>query len=263
MRGRKASPEALAAVERVLKGESVKAAAAAEGVKIWNVYHNLKRRDLPVSLVKIRLRSAAAQKEIEDAERREAARKVVIEAGLQLQRVIVDRAVELLAAGRPPAAAFEILQREDEQRRKAKRKRKATSGRGLPAIGRTFDDMQAEIEELRERVRQLSATFLNTEWIPPAALKLTAREQRIIAVLVGRKECCTKQQIMDALYGLLPGADEPLEKIVDVFVCKARAKLKPFDCHIETVWGRGYQMLQPTRDKLKAMAAAELESEAA
>jgi two-component system cell cycle response regulator CtrA len=34
--------------------------------------------------------------------------------------------------------------------------------------------------------------------------------------------------------------DEPDIKIVDVFVCKMRRKLKPYRIIIQTDWGRGY-----------------------
>jgi two-component system cell cycle response regulator CtrA len=48
------------------------------------------------------------------------------------------------------------------------------------------------------------------------------------------------------LYG---GADEPDMKIIDVFVCKLRKKLASASGgknYIETVWGRGYLMLEQT-----------------
>lgn len=35
---------------------------------------------------------------------------------------------------------------------------------------------------------------------------------------------------------------EPEIKIVDVFVCKLRKKLKPFGVSIVTVWGHGYSL---------------------
>jgi hypothetical protein len=46
---------------------------------------------------------------------------------------------------------------------------------------------------------------------------------------------------MVGLYGDRPNLD-PEIKIVDVYVCKARKKLKGFGVEIETVWGRGYRL---------------------
>ena len=45
------------------------------------------------------------------------------------------------------------------------------------------------------------------------------------------------------------GMDEPEMKIIDVFICKLRKKLASASSgkkYIETVWGRGYVMRQPT-----------------
>jgi len=54
----------------------------------------------------------------------------------------------------------------------------------------------------------------------------------------------TKEMFLNHLYG---GMDEPELKIIDVFICKLRKKLKAAaDDHcIETVWGRGYVLHDP------------------
>ena len=45
----------------------------------------------------------------------------------------------------------------------------------------------------------------------------------------------------------MSGMDEPELKIIDVFICKLRKKLKAATDHhhIETVWGRGYVLRDP------------------
>jgi two-component system cell cycle response regulator CtrA len=51
------------------------------------------------------------------------------------------------------------------------------------------------------------------------------------------------------LYG---GMDEPEIKIIDVFICKLRKKLANASGgknYIETVWGRGYVLRQPTDEE--------------
>jgi two-component system cell cycle response regulator CtrA len=51
---------------------------------------------------------------------------------------------------------------------------------------------------------------------------------------------------LNHLYG---GMDEPELKIIDVFVCKLRKKLAQATGgkhYIETVWGRGYVLRDPT-----------------
>lgn len=81
-------------------------------------------------------------------------------------------------------------------------------------------------------------------------LGLSVNEGKLFGILL-KREMVTKQQAMDALYGDRPEADEAEIKIVDVFVCKLRKKLKPFDIQVETIWGRGYRMPQ----KAKSVAA--------
>jgi DNA-binding winged helix-turn-helix (wHTH) protein len=52
---------------------------------------------------------------------------------------------------------------------------------------------------------------------------------------------------LNHLYG---GMDKPELKIIDVFVCKLRKKLAQATGgghYIETVWGRGYVLQDPTR----------------
>lgn len=51
----------------------------------------------------------------------------------------------------------------------------------------------------------------------------------------------SKEALLNDLYGLLP--DEPEIKIIDVFICKLRKKLKPLGVEIQTVWGKGYRLL--------------------
>ena len=55
----------------------------------------------------------------------------------------------------------------------------------------------------------------------------------------------TKEMFLNHLYGAM---DEPEPKIVDVFMCKLRKKLRNAldgESYIETVWGQGYVMRDP------------------
>ena len=56
----------------------------------------------------------------------------------------------------------------------------------------------------------------------------------------------TKEMFLNHLYG---GMDEPELKIIDVFICKLRKKLATASSgrnYIETVWGRGYVLREPS-----------------
>lgn len=78
-------------------------------------------------------------------------------------------------------------------------------------------------------------------------LHLTGKEYGIIELLSLRKgTTLTKEMFLNHLYG---GMDEPEVKIIDVFICKLRKKLEDAaggENYIETVWGRGYVLREPT-----------------
>jgi len=76
---------------------------------------------------------------------------------------------------------------------------------------------------------------------------LTGKEYAILELLSRRKgTTLTKEMFLDHLYA---GVHEPEIKIIDVFVCKLRKKLAQAtggSHYIETVWGRGYVLRDPT-----------------
>ena len=64
----------------------------------------------------------------------------------------------------------------------------------------------------------------------------------------------TKEMFLNNLYG---GMDEPEIKIIDVFICKLRKKLANASDgkdYIETVWGRGYVLREPTEEEARVSA---------
>jgi two-component system, cell cycle response regulator CtrA len=78
-------------------------------------------------------------------------------------------------------------------------------------------------------------------------LYLTGKEYQILELLALRKgSTLTKEMFLNHLYG---GMDEPDAKIIDVFVCKLRKKIGKASGgldYIETVWGRGYTLREPS-----------------
>jgi two-component system cell cycle response regulator CtrA len=83
-----------------------------------------------------------------------------------------------------------------------------------------------------------------------ARVHLTGKEYQILELLSLRKgTTLTKEMFLTSLYG---GMDEPEIKIIDVFICKLRKKLAYASGgknYIETVWGRGYVLRQPTDEE--------------
>jgi two-component system cell cycle response regulator CtrA len=76
---------------------------------------------------------------------------------------------------------------------------------------------------------------------------LTGKEYQMLELLSLRKgTTLTKEMFLNHLYG---GMDEPELKIIDVFICKLRKKLVEAtggENYIDTVWGRGYVLRDPT-----------------
>ena len=84
---------------------------------------------------------------------------------------------------------------------------------------------------------------------------LTGKEYQMLELLSLRKgTTLTKEMFLNHLYG---GMDEPELKIIDVFICKLRKKLASAthgQHHIETVWGRGYVLRDPSEGYITAAA---------
>ena len=84
---------------------------------------------------------------------------------------------------------------------------------------------------------------------------LTGKEYQMLELLALRKgTTLTKEMFLNQLYG---GMDEPEVKIIDVFICKLRKKLANASGgrnYIETVWGRGYVLREPSGQELRLIA---------
>jgi two-component system cell cycle response regulator CtrA len=87
-------------------------------------------------------------------------------------------------------------------------------------------------------------------------LHLTAKEYGLLELLSMRKGATlTKEMFLSHLYG---GMDEPELKIIDVFICKLRKKLRDAtggQHYIETVWGRGYLLRDPPEANAQPLRA--------
>jgi DNA-binding response OmpR family regulator len=76
-----------------------------------------------------------------------------------------------------------------------------------------------------------------------ARLKLSPTEAQYLKVLSDRpRTVVSKESMYILLYAHLPDCDQPAEKIMDVYMCKLRKRLKQAGVPIviETYWGRGW-----------------------
>jgi two-component system cell cycle response regulator CtrA len=143
---------------------------------------------------------------------------------------------------------------------------------GVKALNLGADDYIAKPFEKAELLARMQAVVRRnkgfsqpTLWIGPIELNLdrrearvddrtvplTSREYAILELLVLRMgTVLTKERFLDHIYG---GLDEPEAKIIDVFVCKLRRKLAlaGAGCMIETVWGRGLMIREPSNSSFE------------
>jgi two-component system cell cycle response regulator CtrA len=91
--------------------------------------------------------------------------------------------------------------------------------------------------------------------VDKAQVHLTGREYQMLELLsLRRGTTITKEVFLSHLYG---GMDEPEIKIIDVFICKIRKKLAGASNgkdYIETVWGRGYLLREPSEVEARISA---------
>lgn len=108
-----------------------------------------------------------------------------------------------------------------------------------------LDDTRALLRGMQEGAQAAFEPFVGVAG-------LTKREAKIVAVLAV-KGSASKENIYDAVYGMHLGGKPPEPKIIDVFICKIRAKLCLHGIRIGTVWGAGYSMTAEHVAKLRAL----------
>lgn len=114
-----------------------------------------------------------------------------------------------------------------------------------------LEAVEAENDLLREKIARLES-LLGMRMVSPIEFGLTGSEARVFGVLMNR-DLATRDAMMTALYANKADDDEAEIKIVDVFVCKMRKKLKPFGIQIGIQWGQGYYLTPVMKDKVRAM----------
>lgn len=102
--------------------------------------------------------------------------------------------------------------------------------------------------ELEERLVQVTEAFN-----PPVKfdrlLRLTDTEGEMLALLL-RRPHWTKAALYTVMYGMR--LDPPEEKIIDVYICKIRAKVKRHGIKIDTVWGDGWRVDRDNRERIES-----------
>src|SRR6516225_3516168 len=122
----------------------------------------------------------------------------------------------------------------------------------IHAIVRRSQGHAQSVVQTGDLVVNLDAKSVYIKGVP---VHFTGKEYRMLELLSLRKgTTLTKEMFLSHLYG---GMDEPESKIVDVFICKLRKKLANASSgknYIETVWGRGYVLREPSDEEAKIPA---------
>lgn len=99
--------------------------------------------------------------------------------------------------------------------------------------------LRGQVEEARETIRNLR-DLLMPPLVFPRKWQLTGAESRLLAALYSNPNGLSRE----VGHAVVDNNPEPLteQKIVDVFVCKLRKKMKPYGVSFVNQWGRGYAM---------------------
>lgn len=122
------------------------------------------------------------------------------------------------------------------------------------ALQRKCDLLVRENASLRDRIQVLEDALSTAPTLPPI-LGLSRAEAAVLGAIEATTETASKDRIMAALYSTSP-EDPPGEKIVDVYVCKVRKKLKRWGIEVQTQWGAGYYMTSESRSRLNTLRAS-------
>lgn len=98
------------------------------------------------------------------------------------------------------------------------------------------------VEYLLDCLEQIEICEMDTRLPDPTGLGLTLRQRRLFAALcLVPCRSVSKSALYRAVYfDLHPGDEPPGEKIIDVFICQVRAKLRPEIGNIFTDRGFGW-----------------------
>jgi two-component system, cell cycle response regulator CtrA len=124
------------------------------------------------------------------------------------------------------------------------------------------DELVARIQAIVRRSKGHAQSIIKTDdlcinlnsktvEVDGTRVNVTGKEYQILELMaLGKGTTLAKEAFLNHLYG---GMHEPDMKIIDVFICKLRKKLAGASGgkdYIETVWGRGYAMREPSENVL-------------
>lgn len=122
----------------------------------------------------------------------------------------------------------------------------------IHALVRRCKGHASNVVQTGDLVVNLDSRTVTVAGVP---VHLTGKEYQMLELLALRKGITqSKDAFVNHLYG---GRDEPELKIIDVFICKLRKKLRAAGAdYVETVWGRGYVLRDPKLPEVQSGSIA-------
>lgn len=106
------------------------------------------------------------------------------------------------------------------------------------------------INDLQEETRVLSDMLAAADKALPIQ-GMTQAEGRILTALLAHERLTR-----EALYTISGSQADDGGKIIDVYICRIRKKIKPLGLEIHTIWGEGYFIPREQRETAKEKLAA-------
>lgn len=112
-----------------------------------------------------------------------------------------------------------------------------------------------ERDVLLNRIDQLE-TELGLRLDVPPEFAVTRNMGRLLAMLL-KREVVTRDGALVAIYSGMPNTwdKDPDPKIIDVFICKLRVRLRKYGIKVSCKWGLGYFMDGENKRKLRELIA--------
>lgn len=125
-------------------------------------------------------------------------------------------------------------------------------------LERQIERLQAQLSALEEKVEMLQEEnrILKGEDFSlelSMLFGLTKSEAQMLQILL-RRGVVSREGMLTLLYSFR--VDVPGVKVVDVFLCKLRAKLSKHSITIKTVWGQGYSLDDEDKTKINQLLKA-------
>lgn len=107
-----------------------------------------------------------------------------------------------------------------------------------------------EIQKLRDRVEELERQIGLRE-VFPRPWKLTSREAQVAGLLL-KHPIMQMAHLFEAIYG---GDSDVNDKVIEVYIHKTRAKLRPLGIEIKNEYGYGYFIPPESKRRMRELIA--------